>query len=55
MLVDIDKKINKHVMKHLNKSDEESSDEDEDENQQVLNHDGHIEAYEVENLERIRF
>ena len=53
MLVDIDKKINKHVMKHLNKSDEESSDEDE--NQQVLNHDGHIEAYEVENLERIRF
>ncbi|CBY09306.1 unnamed protein product [Oikopleura dioica] len=41
-------------LEHLNKSDEESSDEDEDENQQVLNHDGHIEAYEVENLERIR-
>ena len=44
------------LIKHLNKSDEESSEEDEDENHQVLNaHDGHIEAYESENLERIRF
>jgi hypothetical protein len=54
MLVKIAKKRNKHVIKHLNKSDEESSEEEEDENHQVLNHDGHIEAYESENLERIR-
>ena len=39
----------------MNKSDEESSEEEEDENHQVLSHDGHIEAYESENLERIRF
>ena len=55
MLVKIAKKRNKNLIKHLTKSDEESSEEEEDENHQVLSHDGHIEAYESENLERIRF